>query len=89
MTPKLRGKVRAVATQVNLYGKPLCVWLLDRGRDLAHGPDFPARVPEYKRVGLYTAPCAQADIAEDVEHVLDQMAADRSGKPGRPMGATA
>lgn len=82
MTPKLRAKVRSIAAQINLSGEPACVWILDRGADLGHGAEFPARVPVHKRVGCYSAPCAHGDIAEDVEHVLDQMASAEPDKRG-------
>lgn len=84
MTPKLRAKVRSIAAQINLSGQSACVWILDRGADLGHGAEFPGCVPFHKHVGCYSAPCAHGDIAEDVEHALDQMAAGRSGKPRRP-----
>lgn len=89
MTPKLRSKVRSIAAHINLTGEAACVWVLDRGTDLDQGPDFPCRVPERKHVGRYAAPCSHSDIAEDVEHVLDQLANSPSGKPGRPMGVKA
>lgn len=89
MTPKLRAKARSIAYQINLMGESACVWILDRGGDLGHGPDFPLRVPKLKHVGYYSPPCAHGDIAEDVEHVLDQMALAEPGKPGRPFGKMA
>lgn len=84
MTPKLRAKVRSIAAQINLSGQSACVWMLDRGADLGHGAEFPGRVPEHKHVGCYSAPCAFGDIAEDVEHVLDQMASAGPDRPRRP-----
>jgi len=84
VTPKLRAKVRSIAAQINLSGEPACVWILDPGADLGHGAEFPGRVPLHKHVGCYSAPCAHGDIAEDVEHVLDQMASAGPQGRGRP-----
>lgn len=84
MTPKLRSKARAIAAEVNATGKSACVWILDAGADLGHGPDFPPRIALAKRVGCYHAPCSHGDMAEDVEHVLDELAAFSPTRAGRP-----
>lgn len=83
MTPRMKSKIRSLAAQINSGGVPVCVWIMDRGADLGHGPDYPARVPFRKQVGRYAPPCASGDIAEAVEHVLDEMSSGRSGKPAR------
>jgi hypothetical protein len=81
MTPKLKAKARSIAATVNITGESACVWILDRGADVGSGAEYPPRVPFAKHVGRYSAPCSHGDIADDIEHVLDELA--HNPKPGQ------